>query len=444
MLGEESTSFATVASTDEARTQANALELKIQREMTEQEALLAARLAVQAAYISELEHQLTEARHDEAARRTDDERGDKRRKKGETEGLGGEQEEGAGTISPCTLGTTKDARVAPPPRVSTQAVEREFFWASVAMTGYAMIYIPPDGNCLFHAIADQLNREDDAMPWNHATLRDTAVRYMAENRNYFVETPLPKDRVGTWGGSHEIRALSLALKRQIAVLSAEQADGWQIFPEDIGLSDLEQTILADVNRVPLRVSLLKHEFSGNAHYNSVVTGPRAKGSGSKPSLPWAQDSSPKLPQLSGAVTRSGRGQAVKCSSPAKPTPQASSGAVGKRVPTGVPETTAAAADQQQTEKVGAPDAAIASGGVDGWECPTCTLRNEDTHLCCNACMAERPAAFSRAEKSTSAILSTSNTLFVSGAAAATPPDMASTKMQDDRTARAHKKQRRSA
>ena len=209
------------------------------------------------------------------------------------------------------------------------------------------------------------------------------------------------DRVGTWGGSPEIRALSLALKRQIAVLSAAHADGWQIFPEKLGLSDLEQTILADVNQVPLRVALLEHHFSGNAHFNSVVTGPRAKGSGCKRSLPWAQDSSPNLPQLSGAVTRSGRGQAVKCSSPAKNTPQASSGAVGKRVPTGVPETTATAADQQETENVGAPDAAIANGGVDGWECPTCTLLNEDTHLCCNSCMAERPTAFSRAEKSTS-------------------------------------------
>ena len=45
-------------------------------------------------------------------------------------------------------------------------------------------------------------------------------------------------------------------------------------------------------------------------------------------------------------------------------------------------------------------------------------------------------------KSTSAILSTSNTLLVSGAAAAPPPDMASTTMEADSTARAHKKQRR--
>jgi hypothetical protein len=46
-------------------------------------------------------------------------------------------------------------------------------------------------------------------------------------------------------------------------------------------------------------------------------------------------------------------------------------------------------------------------------------------------------------KSTSAILSTSNNLLVSGAAAATPPDMASTTMEADSTARAPKKQRRS-
>ena len=45
-------------------------------------------------------------------------------------------------------------------------------------------------------------------------------------------------------------------------------------------------------------------------------------------------------------------------------------------------------------------------------------------------------------KSTSAIATTSNTLLVSGAAAATPPDMASPKMEADSTARAHKKQRR--
>ena len=46
-------------------------------------------------------------------------------------------------------------------------------------------------------------------------------------------------------------------------------------------------------------------------------------------------------------------------------------------------------------------------------------------------------------KSTSAILSTSHTLLVTDAAAATPPDMASTTMEADSTARAHKKQRRS-
>ena len=45
-------------------------------------------------------------------------------------------------------------------------------------------------------------------------------------------------------------------------------------------------------------------------------------------------------------------------------------------------------------------------------------------------------------KSTSAIATTSNTLLVSVAAAATPPDMTSPKMEEDSTARAHKKQRR--
>ena len=46
-------------------------------------------------------------------------------------------------------------------------------------------------------------------------------------------------------------------------------------------------------------------------------------------------------------------------------------------------------------------------------------------------------------KSTSAIATTSNTLLVSVASAATPPDRASSKMEEDSTARAHKKQRRS-
>jgi hypothetical protein len=45
-------------------------------------------------------------------------------------------------------------------------------------------------------------------------------------------------------------------------------------------------------------------------------------------------------------------------------------------------------------------------------------------------------------KSTSAILSTTNTLLVSAAVAATPPDMASTTMEEDSTVRAHKKQLR--
>ena len=68
-------------------------------------------------------------------------------------------------------------------------------------------------------------------------------------------------------------------------------------------------LCASVNQEPLRVAHLQHGFRGNAHYNSVVRGLRAPDLGVKLSLPWAQNSGPRLPKLPShsAVRRSGRG-----------------------------------------------------------------------------------------------------------------------------------------
>jgi hypothetical protein len=134
---------------------------------------------------------------------------------------------------------------------SPRSNERKFFCASPLMEGYSMIAIPGDGNCLLHALCDQLNREPGPA-WDHKFMRSLAVEYMETNPKIFLTDMTSnagdnshkalKKRFseylhkiaqdGYWLGSLEIQALSLALNRQIAVLGFATGDHWSSFPSE--------------------------------------------------------------------------------------------------------------------------------------------------------------------------------------------------------------------
>ncbi|CAL4070266.1 unnamed protein product, partial [Meganyctiphanes norvegica] len=129
--------------------------------------------------------------------------------------------------------------------------------------------IQPDGNCLYAAIAHQL--ENSA---NVASLRSVASKFLLSNRDDFAPfitdpntgemlTPEAYDEycsqvehTPAWGGQPELRALSQALKRKIEVL---QAEGTNIvfgeeFPND-------KSILLTYYRL---------YYGLGEHYNSVM------------------------------------------------------------------------------------------------------------------------------------------------------------------------------
>ncbi|KAH9259266.1 hypothetical protein BASA81_002309 [Batrachochytrium salamandrivorans] len=136
----------------------------------------------------------------------------------------------------------------------------------IGALGLKMKEINPDGNCLYGAVANQLEvctGEVESVD----DLRNRAANVMERNRDLF-EPFLPEDeefeqyvsrvRVnGEWGGEMELRALSLALQRPIwvhCVHSPVVKMGQQEFTE----SSI------------LHVTFHEHQFAMGEHYNSAV------------------------------------------------------------------------------------------------------------------------------------------------------------------------------
>ena len=132
--------------------------------------------------------------------------------------------------------------------------------------------IPPDGNCMFRALEDQLTfQSTEALgfahtPVHHASLRKMAVGHILSNRETFeafLEEPLESycERMGReaeWGGHCELQAISTALGVPIEVYSADSGGRG---PLRIGEESLEGA--------PLRVSYHLHAYGLGEHYNSV-------------------------------------------------------------------------------------------------------------------------------------------------------------------------------
>lgn len=153
-------------------------------------------------------------------------------------------------------------------------VEIDVLSSKLSTLGMAIKEIRPDGHCLYHAVADQLERigETVAGP-RHATLRQRASSYMLENADAFLPFMLTDEGallsekefethcaaiVDTndvvWGGQPELSALAATFQCRIIVYSSDA--------DPIVMGD------ADDGRT-LRVSFHRHYLMGH-HYNSVV------------------------------------------------------------------------------------------------------------------------------------------------------------------------------
>eukprot|EP00762_Andalucia_godoyi_P004747 ANDGO_03564.mRNA.1 OTU domain-containing protein 2 len=141
--------------------------------------------------------------------------------------------------------------------------------------------VPPDGHCLYRAIALQLYSDPSQYPrvrWlaaNH--LREFPLRFMpfcevssaAQYERYCGEV----EKSAEWGGHVELLAIAQALKSKIQVFSG---DSILEIEDEIPMDD-PYGPAADIDHdntenssIPLRVSFHRFAYSLGEHYNAVV------------------------------------------------------------------------------------------------------------------------------------------------------------------------------
>eukprot|EP00794_Sanderia_malayensis_P019247 gene19247-21175_t len=156
---------------------------------------------------------------------------------------------------------------------SARNVEAEQLSALLLRHGLRIKEIPPDGNCLYNAIADQLANSESQLDWK--TLRSMTASQMRDRKDEFLpfmvhaSTGEPytsdefyeycEDLEGTnaWGGHLEIQALSKALKVTV-----------EIFQANSPVLKIGEDFSDDSNTI--RISYHRHAYGLGEHYNSVV------------------------------------------------------------------------------------------------------------------------------------------------------------------------------
>eukprot|EP01112_Ceratiomyxa_fruticulosa_P019784 TRINITY_DN6564_c0_g2_i2.p1 TRINITY_DN6564_c0_g2~~TRINITY_DN6564_c0_g2_i2.p1 ORF type:complete len:290 (+),score=49.64 TRINITY_DN6564_c0_g2_i2:896-1765(+) len=134
--------------------------------------------------------------------------------------------------------------------------------------GFTIKEIPPDGNCLYNAVADQLKILGIPSPRDHhLILRNCAVDYMVNHRDDFepfISTEEDFEKYcarmrdsSVWGGQIELQALAHALKVPIIVHAADVPDV-VMGEEYIKFSN------------SIHLSYHKHAYALGEHYNSVI------------------------------------------------------------------------------------------------------------------------------------------------------------------------------
>lgn len=151
-------------------------------------------------------------------------------------------------------------------------VEAEKLTEMVSKLNLCIKEISPDGNCLYNAIADQLNNSSNQHDWK--TLRAMTATHLRDNKAEFLPFMIHTatgesynddeyfqycdDVEGTnaWGGHVEIQALSEVLRTPI-----------EVFQADSRLLKVGEQFNAD----PVRISYHRHAYGLGEHYNSVVS-----------------------------------------------------------------------------------------------------------------------------------------------------------------------------
>jgi OTU domain-containing protein 6 len=149
--------------------------------------------------------------------------------------------------------------------------ETDVIVAQLAPRGLRIRDIPPDGHCLYAALADQLRETSgEGVVRDVAALRAVAAEeLLAERAEYlpFLENVECDDAKyeayckklrteAVWGGQVELRALSNALRRRVEVFAA----GMPVLITGEEFS----------SEAPLRLSFHRHYYNLGDHYNSVV------------------------------------------------------------------------------------------------------------------------------------------------------------------------------
>ena len=164
---------------------------------------------------------------------------------------------------------------------SARDLEANALADQVANLGLRIVDIPPDGDCLFGAVAHQRRFHDDDDTVSIAKLRDLAASTMQKYPAMFLPF-LPEGdsldaycaKVRTpaeWGGQLELRALALALRRPIFVYSA-RAPVVKMCHQDFPTATAYRRafFISVLRDLPLAVTYHENLYALGEHYNSAV------------------------------------------------------------------------------------------------------------------------------------------------------------------------------
>lgn len=158
-------------------------------------------------------------------------------------------------------------------------LEAEAIKASLSSRNLRLYDIPPDGDCLYNAVAHQLSSSVGGAPQlNGKDVRRKAAAYIRANKEDFLPfltwndgSPIDEfefekycgqverscDEGGQWGGEAELRALSNVFEKRIEVLQPEGRVA--VFGEQYASTK------------PLIITYHRHAYSLGEHYNSTAT-----------------------------------------------------------------------------------------------------------------------------------------------------------------------------
>lgn len=156
------------------------------------------------------------------------------------------------------------------PKVSARDIEEKAIKEKLDSLGFKFVEIPSDGNCLYNAICQQMERLKFEKVKSSEELRKDVSTFLLRNKDKFfsfVEVSTDEEysqyctRVrdtNQWGGHVELQVISDLLKKPIVVYSQQESDFI------VGEHFLEE------DDQPLRVSFHKFFNTSGEHYNSVT------------------------------------------------------------------------------------------------------------------------------------------------------------------------------